>query len=340
MIFKNYKLVQPKILNIEFNSANINDNDIVIRPTYMSICAADQRYYQGTRSPEALKKKLPLTLIHECVGKVLYDPKNEFNIGEKVVIVPNIPAINTQQGQFKENYRRDSLFSSSSADGFMRDIILTRRDRVVKINNINEEIGSLIELVSVAVNAVEVFKEKIKLEPKRIGVWGTGSLGFIQALVLRDYYPNATIAVLGTSKEKNSLISFANERHLVSEIPNDFEIDHAFECVGGIQSGNAINQIIDYIKPEGVISLLGVSEEFVDLNTRMVLEKGLSLVGHSRSGVYDFKKSVEILSKEENQNYLESIISDVIEINDVSDIHKAFEKDIANSYKTVMKWNI
>ncbi|WP_252346631.1 hypothetical protein, partial [Listeria monocytogenes] len=33
-------------------------------------------------------------------------------------------------------------------------------------------------------------------------------------------------------------------------------------------------QIIDVIKPEGTISLLGVSEYPIEFNSRMVLEKG------------------------------------------------------------------
>lgn len=68
-------------------------------------------------------------------------------------------------------------------------------------------------------------------------------------------------------------------------------VDHAFECVGGIKSEDAIEQIIDHINPEGCISLMGVSEEPVDVNTRMVLEKGLTLLGNSRSGYEDLKSS-------------------------------------------------
>ncbi|SUM34962.1 zinc-binding dehydrogenase [Staphylococcus gallinarum] len=46
--------------------------------------------------------------------------------------------------------------------------------------------------------------------------------------------------------------------------------------------------MIDLISPEGSISLLGVSEYGVEINTRMVLEKGLTLFGSSRSGAQDF----------------------------------------------------
>lgn len=55
-----------------------------------------------------------------------------------------------------------------------------------------------------------------------------------------------------------------------------------------------INQIIDYINPEGTISILGVSENPVAINTRMILEKGLRMFGSSRSGRKDFEKTIAL----------------------------------------------
>jgi ribitol-5-phosphate 2-dehydrogenase len=39
----------------------------------MSICAADQRYYTGSRDENVLSKKLPMSLIHEGVGEVVFN---------------------------------------------------------------------------------------------------------------------------------------------------------------------------------------------------------------------------------------------------------------------------
>ena len=54
-------------------------------------------------------------------------------------------------------------------------------------------------------------------------------------------------------------------------------------------SQQAIEQIINIINPEGSIALLGVSELSIQVNTRMVLEKGLTIIGSSRSGLKDFE---------------------------------------------------
>ncbi len=60
--------------------------------------------------------------------------------------------------------------------------------------------------------------------------------------------------------------------------------------MGGKGSQQAIEQIINIINPEGSIALLGVSELSIQVNTRMVLEKGLTIIGSSRSGLKDFEK--------------------------------------------------
>ena len=71
--------------------------------------------------------------------------------------------------------------------------------------------------------------------------------------------------------------------------------DHAFECCGGDGTGPAINDLIRYIRPQGTILMMGVSEYKVNLNTRDALEKGLLLVGSSRSGRIDFENAIQMM---------------------------------------------
>jgi ribitol-5-phosphate 2-dehydrogenase len=50
---------------------------------------ADLRFYTGQRRPEALARKLPMSLIHKGIGTVLVS-KADIQAGERV-IVPNLP---------------------------------------------------------------------------------------------------------------------------------------------------------------------------------------------------------------------------------------------------------
>ena len=54
-----YQLISPRIFNIKYEDISI-ENKVLIKPNYLAICHADQRYYLGNRAPEILKKKLPI----------------------------------------------------------------------------------------------------------------------------------------------------------------------------------------------------------------------------------------------------------------------------------------
>ena len=338
MINQVYRLVSPGMIDVACTEPDITES-VILRPLYLSICKADQRYYLGNRSKEALRAKLPMALIHECVARVIFDPTGNFKKGEIVVPVPNTPT--EDDDVIAENYRTSSHFCSSGYDGFLRDYIDIAPDRLVRVpEGLDLKIASFAELISVAVHAVTRFERFSHSRKNAIGVWGDGNVGFITALILRAVYPDAKLYIFGTVYEKLGYFAFADATFHVDHIPDDLRIDHAFECVGGEASKPAISQIIDHINPEGSIGLMGVSENFIGINTRMVLEKGLCLFGSSRSGVRDFERTMEILSSDPNiPAYLENIIGDVIEIRSIPDIHKAFSSDISRHFgKTVLKW--
>lgn len=90
MINAVYRLVAPGMIDIACTEPDLKNN-VIMRPEYLSICKADQRYYLGNRSREALKAKLPMALIHECVARVVFDPTGHYKPGDLVVPVPNMP---------------------------------------------------------------------------------------------------------------------------------------------------------------------------------------------------------------------------------------------------------
>ena len=86
--------------------------------------------------------------------------------------------------------------------------------------------------------------------------------------------------------------------------------------------------------------LMGVSENEVPINTRDVLEKGLTLVGSSRSGKSDFEEAVKLLEIPEFQSKIRRIIFEESPVNSIEDIHRVFKSDLNTSFKTVFKWNL
>ena len=339
MINQIYRLTKPGLIEVCCRQTELDGEKIILRPLLMSICKADQRYYLGQRSREALEKKLPMALIHECVARVVYDKSGVYKPGDIVVPVPNTPT--EKDDVIAENYLPSSKFCSSGYDGFLRDYIDISPERVVRVpQGIDLRVAAFSELVSVAVHAATRFGAIAHSRKNSIGVWGDGNVGFITALVLKTMYPQAKICVFGTVYEKLNYFSFADETYHVDNVPQNLKIDHAFECVGGQGSGYAINQIIDHINPQGAIGLMGVSEAPVGINTRMVLELGLTLFGSSRSGKADFEKTMALMAQSPAFSAcLEKLVGDCVEVRTISDIHLAFSKDISRSFgKTIIKW--
>lgn len=340
MINTVYRLCAPRRFEIAFSDLDVTQG-VIVRPTHLSICNADQRYYQGTRDIKVLKEKLPMALIHEGIGQVVYDSTNSFQPGDRVVMVPNIPC--EEDDYIAENYLRSSKFCGSSSDGFMQEFYQLSPDRLVKLpENVDLDVAAFTELVSVSVHAITRFKSVAHQRREVIGVWGDGNLAYITSLLLKKMLPSTQIHVFGINREKLSDFSFVDGTHLTTEIPEGFALDHAFECVGGNGSPIAIEQIIGVIRPEGTISILGVSEYPVPINTRMILEKGLRLFGTSRSGRIDFQHTVELYREyPEIPIHLSRLVGNIVEINRYADIKEAFEVDIKKAFgKTIMHWNI
>lgn len=334
-----YQLVAPRKFEVTYENIGLQDTDVIVRPTHLSICNADQRYYQGLREAHVLQEKLPMALIHEAIGVVLRDPTGEFKPGEEVVMIPNTPI---EEDEFiAENYLRSSKFRASGFNGFMQEYVKIRQDRLVRLpQGMDKKVAAFTEIVSVSVHAIRRFDAIAHGRRECVGIWGDGNLGYITALLFKTMFPDTKLFIFGISKDKLSDFTFADGTYNVSHIPEDLQLDHAFECVGGAGSGKAIDQIIDYIRPEGTISILGVSEYPVPINTRMVLEKGLRIFGSSRSGRKDFEATVALYKEHpELVNYLSNIVGAVIPVHSISDMKRAFEMDIQKSFgKTIMLW--
>lgn len=341
MINQVYRLVSPRQFEIAYQDRGFETGQVIVRPTHLSICAADQRYYTGSRGQEVMSKKLPMALIHEGVGEVAWDGTGQFKPGTRVVMVPNTPV--ETDDVIAENYLRSSRFRSSGFDGFMQDYVFLDADRLIPLPDlVPSRVAAFTELVTITVHALSRFHWKAHTRRRTYGVWGDGNLGFITSLILKRREPESNVFIFGKNQHKLNRFSFVDDAYRIDEIPDNLSIDHGFECVGGKGSQSAINQMIDVIEPEGAISMLGVSEYPVEINTRMVLEKGLTMIGSSRSGRQDFANTVAMYERfPKIVQYLETLVGEVYSIHEMPDISKAFEGDLASPWgKTVMEWVI
>ena len=280
-----------------------------------------------------------MALIHEGIGEVVFDNSGEFKTGDTVVMIPN-----TSFGEdvCRANYSYKSKFRGSGFDGFTSDLIKLDSSRVIKLpDDFNPYVSAFIELISVAYQGIDKFKQIASTPKDILGVWGDGNLGFITALLLKELFPDSKVIVFGKHLDNLNLFTFADEVYRIHDVAEGVVVDHAFECVGSSASQLAIDQIIDLINPQGIISLFGVSEYPVPIDTRMVLEKGLTIQGNSRSEREDFIGIIKVLKQNPQLfEYLGKLITEIHEINSLDDLKESFDRDYISKFgKTILKWN-
>ena len=340
-----FKVTSPGVIEEFVDAVETDDKSVLVKVDTLAICKADIRYYLGSRDINVLNHKYPLAPIHEAVGKVIKDPTGTFNPGDKVILVPN----SVDEGYLDhsnrrchhpdlgDNYYPKATFRSSTADGFLRNFYSCSPDLLVKYNdNIDPSLAVFSELLSVAHAAMRRINFN---EVEKMALFGDGIMAYIVYIVLVNNYPKLDLTVFGI--DDNKLAQFKKAKIAKVESYQGDKFDTLIECVGGKFSESAINSMIDLAIPGADLILMGVSEDKVALNTRVVLDKGLSLKGVTRSNKQDFEFVAKMLDKKEVLDDLSIMVLSNNKINSVNDIYKCFEEDINNKSligKNVMHW--
>lgn len=326
MFVKSYKITEPKCFEIFVE--DIEEDKVLVRPEYLAVCKADIRYYLGMRDRAILKRKFPMSLVHEGIGVVARDKSGRFSPGQRVVMIPCEKAecdgdkctfCVRRYDYLGDNYCPKSKFRSSGADGFSKEMINMHEDYILPIPDSIGVEAVFSELISVGCCALRRADLWVN-GASEITVWGDGIMGYIISLVAH-YGLGAKVNVVGVNKEKLKMFDFA-ETFLASDVEALPKTSACIEAVGGNNSSLAINQAIDACFSGGTIVLCGVAGENAPINTRMVLEKGLSLLGSTRSGTEDFAKALSLL---ENEDFRERILRLVEGVDVVDDIRKYYE---------------
>jgi len=348
------RLIEPHKIEEVTIERSLLPHEVLIEPELVSICHADLRYYTGQRRQEALAKKLPMALFHEGIGTVLESNSEEIKNGQRVVIVPNLPAYE-MHGTAKEecceycngigeNYCEHGGFLASGIDGMAQSRLVISASNAIPIpDDVPDHIAVLTELCSVSHQALERVRDR--LQSGTAVVFGDGPVGYMTAAMLHHMYKlnDDRLTVFGAIEEKLNNFDFA-QRQMVQtyNFENGPLVDIAIECTGGKFSQSAINQAIQILKPGGVLILMGVTEDLVPINTRDVLEKGITMFGSSRSTAYDFKQIIQAMRQPAYQQSLNKIVPKHYEnVSTADQLAKVMESAAAHRSweKTIIQFN-
>lgn len=345
-----YSLISPGIIEEVSKKRDIPPGWVALQPSYASICHADLRYFAGLRRPEALEKKLPMALLHEGIGQVVLSHSDYFEVGDRVAVVPNIPEhiFHTQKEATSPlNYSENNLFLGSGYDGLAQSILVHPEDCLVPLpNEIPDEIAVLSELSSVSQHAITHIKTKLRQKEVKVALFGDGPVGYLTAALLHYIYhiPSERFIVFGASEEKLDHFTFvrtANVQHY-DFVKSTEKFDILIECTGGKFSQRAINQAIDLAYPKADLVFMGVTEELVPINTRDILEKGITVHGSSRSTTLDFQEVIKAMKNANYRNALQKILPEEMHtISNAEEFRQLMEDYCQNPgwHKTIIHFN-
>lgn len=335
MLGKSFKIVEPKRFDIYIEDIICTRGEAIVKIDYAAICKADIRYYLGKRDEKTLGLKYPMNLLHEAIGTIVLDKTNKFKTGDRVVLVPNIISKERkscahcvcENPNLGENYCPQAIFASSNYNGFSREYLNYPSNNLIKIpEGIESYIAVFSELVSVAISGYR----RLNLSGNEtIGIWGDGILGYIFCLTFKNMH-NGKVISIGKHEEKLREFPADSYYKIGDKNIKSSEILVAYECVGGNASSLAVNEILDNILVGGKIVLTGVSENSIQINTRKILEKGLSIFGVTRSKVSDFERALDLLKDEKFKHNISKLILNKIQIRNIVDYYNAFEFELNN----------
>ena len=309
--------------------SEIPEGCLLLRVLLTGVCHADLRYISCSRPPHILRERLPLPVFHEGVARIVEvgDRVQNFRPDDLVIIVPNVPCYIQDPEKYPDIYRacescrpggpgenlcRDVKFLSSNAPGLSRTFIIHPASCVFHVpKGIPEEIDVLTEPLTVIKRAIELADVNYD---SRVAVLGGGFMGFITAAVLSR--------IVGISKEYllvTDIFDFKLEKFedfaitlnvKETSIPDEFSssFDVAFECAGGKAAESTIKQALSLLSPGGTCMLIGVSEGEIPIKTRVILEKGLTLKGTTRSAAIDYPEVLRWLRRKGFAEALRRII--------------------------------
>lgn len=245
-----------------------NDNEVLIKMLSVGVCGSDIHYYVSGKIGNQ-RVWYPFTVGHEGAGRVVDVGKGVTLIkpGDRIAVEPAMPCWECDQckvGRHHTCRKLRFLGCPEQAEGCLSEYLVMPETSCFKISeNISMVEAALSEPLAIGVYAV---KRSIPMEGARIGVLGTGPIGFsvfMPALSLgaeKVYVTDKIDARLERAKKAGA--SWTGNPD-TSDIVNDIleaephGLDAVFDCCGDQE---ALDQAIEILKPGGKLMIIGIPQ--------------------------------------------------------------------------------
>ncbi len=276
------------------------DDEVLLRVIACGVCGSDLHAYKG----ELPGVGFPLDLGHEIVGQVEKIGRRvvqEDLLGKRVIVQPNIACRScTNCMRNRANICSNLKVIGFQVPGGFAEYIRVSAEKVICLpDELPASEAILIEPTAAAVHAM---RKMAADNSGRAVVLGAGTVGALLLQALKDT-AQCAVAVVETSKERARLArSFGADlvidntqeaaEKLKSWASSDLMV--VFDCVGVRAT---VELGIESLGKGGKLILLGISKERASINTNMIQDRELELIGSQMYTRTDFTSAVNLIEK-------------------------------------------
>ncbi|MCK4922270.1 MAG: alcohol dehydrogenase catalytic domain-containing protein [Bacteroidales bacterium] len=342
-ILKNYR----NFVIEEKSKPAINEDEVLVKNTYASICGTDQHIFNGEFHP---RTKLPFIPGHEFAGRIEYVGKNVsgLSIGQKVTVDPIIPCGECQACQRKHYPACTALkLIGIDLDGGFTEYVSVKPEMIYPVpEKVKDEHAALIEVLSIGFHACK--RAKLKEEDSFV-IWGAGKVGQ-SILHASKTISNGKVFVVDIIEERLKMVKsvytdvevinarFTDPIKKVKELTGNVGVDLAFEAVGHAEiipeRLNPVRSCINSIRGGGKVCVLGLSDEPAEILMKELIWKEATLVT-SRVSHGEYKDSIEALT--EGRLNPDSMITSIMNLDDIQDAFTLLENYPEKHLKILLK---
>ena len=286
----------------------MNNNHVMIRVKYASICGSDQHIFRGEFHP---RTKLPLIPGHEFAGIVEEVGKEvkRFRNGDKVTVDPIIWCGECAACRAGHYPACTSLkLIGIDLDGGFAEYVSAPEEKVYKIpSHIPDEHAALAEILSIGFHA----SARADLGPHDdIMIMGSGKVGnsILQAartitdgkIIMADILDERLAIAKGSYPDVHTVNSRKTDpAGYVKELTKGRGVDIAFEAVGHeVEVDGRFNPVrtcINVIKGGGKVCVLGLSDHPADILMKELIWKEARIIA-SRVSHGEFSQAIDALA--------------------------------------------
>jgi L-iditol 2-dehydrogenase len=300
---------EPGIELLDVQVPQVGETDILVRVVSGCLCGSDVHIYEWSAGYEFMP--LPLILGHEFSGEVVEVGASVEGVvvGDRISAMPSMPCgICPRCRVGRGDSCTQRLVPGLRSDGFLAEYArVPAGANIFKLpDNVSYETGSMLEPLSVALNAVDVSNLKMGY---LTAVLGPGPIGLLTLKLLKAGGAGL-VMVAGTGADEGRF-KLAKEygADVIVNVEKEDPVSRVKEIAGGAEEGGldlvfeatgnpkSISQALDMVRPGGTVLLIGIHSGLAQFDPTPMVRGKKSVIGVYAFEVETWRRALLLMSK-------------------------------------------